>query len=169
MKKIIILLTLASAISLSTVAQKFAYVNSEDILNQVPAYKDALKQIDKLAEEWQSEISKEYNAIDRLYKTFQAESVLLTEDMRIRREEEIVDREKQVKALQKKKFGVDGELFKKRQELIKPIQQKMAEAISTMASKKALDFVLDKSANSGILFANSKLDRSQEILDALLK
>jgi len=169
MKKIIILLTLASAMSLSTVAQKFAYVNSEDILNQVPDYIDALKQIDKLAEEWQSEISKEYNAIDRLYKTFQAESVLLTEDMRIRREEEIVDREKQVKALQKKKFGVDGELFKKRQELIKPIQQKMAEAISNMASKKALDFVLDKSANSGILFANSKLDRSQEILDALLK
>lgn len=169
MKRILILITLVMAIGFSSMAQKFAYVDSEAILNQVPAYKEALKQIDALAEEWQAEISKEYNAIDRLYKNFQAESVLLTEDMRIKREEEIVDREKQVKALQKKKFGVDGELFKKRQELINPIQQKIAAAIAKMANQKAYDFVLDKSANSGILFANDKFDKSEEILNAVLK
>jgi len=89
--------------------------------------------------------------------------------MRIKREEEIVDREKQVKALQKKKFGVDGELFKKRQELINPIQQKIAEAIAKMAKQKAYDFVLDKSSNSGILFINEKFDKSEEILNAVLK
>jgi len=150
-------------------AQKFAFVDSEAVLNQIPAYKDALQKIDALAEEWQAEISKEYNAIDRLYKAFQAESVLLTDEMRIKREDEIVDRENQVKALQKQKFGVDGELFKKRQELINPIQQQISEAIAKMANQKAYDFVLDKSSNSGILFANDKLDKSEEILNAILK
>lgn len=169
MKRILILITLVMAIGFSTMAQKFAYVDSEAILNQIPAYKKALQNIDALAEEWQAEISNEYNAIDRLYKAFQAESVLLTDEMRIKREEEIVDREKQVKAMQKQKFGVDGELFKKRQEQINPIQQQIADAIEKMAKQKAYDFVLDKSSNAGILFANKKLDITEDILNAVMK
>jgi len=169
MKKAIILCTILGLLSFGVEAQKFAYVDSETILNQIPAYQEALAEIDKLAAEWQAEISKEYDAIDRLYKNFQAESVLLSESMRVQREEEIVNREKQVKQLQKQKFGVDGELFKKRQELISPIQQQISEAIAKMASQKAYDFVFDKSSNSGILFANDKLDKSEEILNAVLK
>jgi len=130
MKKAIILCTILGLLSFGVEAQKFAYVDSETVLNQIPAYQEALAEIDKLAAEWQAEISKEYDAIDRLYKNFQAESVLLSESMRV----------KEVKQLQKQKFGVDGELFTKREELIAPIQQQIYDAIENMAKQKAYDF-----------------------------
>jgi len=169
MKKAIILFTIASMLSFGVQAQKFAFVDSESVLNQIPAYNEALAEIDKLASQWQAEISKEYDAIDRLYKNFQAESVLLSESMRAKREEEIVNREKQVKQLQKQKFGVDGELFKKREELISPIQQQIYDTIEAMAKQKAYDFIFDSSSNSNILFASEEFNKSEEVLKAILK
>jgi len=169
MKKAIILCTVLGLLSFGLQAQKFAFVDSESVLNQIPAYQEALTEIDKLASQWQADISKEYDSIDRLYKDFQAESVLLSESMRIKREEEIVEREKQVKQLQKQKFGVDGELFEKREELIAPIQQKIFDAIEAMAKQKAYDFIFDSSSNSNILFASEEFNKSDEILKAILK
>jgi len=169
MKKAIILFTIASMLSFGVQAQKFAFVDSESVLNQIPAYNEALAEIDKLASQWQAEISKEYDAIDKLYKNFQAESVLLSESMRAKREEEIVNREKQVKQLQKQKFGVDGELFKKREELISPIQQQIYDTIEAMAKQKAYDFIFDSSSNSNILFASEEFNKSEEVLKAILK
>jgi len=169
MKKAIILCTILGVLGFGVQAQKFAFVDSEALLNEIPAYQEALTQIDKLAAQWQADISKEYDAIDRLYKNFQAESVLLSESMRVQREEEIVNREKQVKQLQKQKFGVDGELFKKREELIAPIQQQIYDAIEAMAKKKAYDFIFDSSSSSNILFASEEFNKSDEILKAILK
>lgn len=169
MKKAIILCTVLGLLSFGLQAQKFAFVDSESVLNQIPAYQEALTEIDKLASQWQADISKEYDSIDRLYKNFQAESVLLSESMRVKREEEIVEREKQVKQLQKQKFGVDGELFKKREELIAPIQQKIFDAIEALAKQKAYDFIFDSSSNSNILFAGEEFNKSDEILKAILK
>jgi len=167
MKKILIIFIAAMTLGLSSYAQKFVFVDTDYILNKVPAYKTALEQIDQLAEQWQGDIAKEYDAIDRMYKQYQAETVLLSETMRQNRENEIIEREKQVKAMQKSKFGVDGELFQKRQDLIRPIQESIFKAIDKMAKQKAYDFVLDKSAGNTILYGSDKYDKSDEILSNL--
>ncbi len=155
------------ALQFGAQAQKFVYVDTEYILNKIPAYKDALEQVDKLAEQWQGDIAREYDAIDEMYKRYQAESVLLTDAMKSQRENEIIEREKQVKKLQKDKFGVDGELFQKRQALIRPIQEDIFDAVEKMAKQKAYDFVFDKSSGNSMLFVNPKYDKSDEILGNL--
>lgn len=167
MKKVLIVFIAAMTLGLSSYAQKFVFVDTDYILNKVPSYQTALDQIDQLAEQWQGDIASEYDAIDKMYKQYQAETVLLSETMRQNRENEIIEREKQVKALQKAKFGVDGELFQKRQDLIRPIQESIFKAIDKMAKQKAYDFVLDKAAGNTILFASDKYDKSDEILSNL--
>src|SRR5436190_3241546 len=118
----------------NAIAQKYAYVNTEYILENIPDYKAAQQQLDNQAITWQKEIEDKYAIIDKLYKAYQAEQVLLTEEMKKRRQDEIAAKEKDVKALQKQRFGVEGDLFKKKQELIKPIQDKIYNAIKKMAT-----------------------------------
>ncbi|MBI2967326.1 MAG: OmpH family outer membrane protein [Bacteroidetes bacterium] len=148
-------------------AQKFAYVDTRYILNNIPEYKKAQDQLDKISVEWQKEIEALYAEIDRMYKSFQAEQILLTEDLRRKREDEIVSKEKQAKDLQKKRFGPEGDLFKKRQELVKPIQDKVYNAIKEMAEIKAYDFIFDKSSDLIMLHSNPKFDKSDEIIEKL--
>lgn len=147
--------------------QKFAYVDSEYILKHIPEYAAAQKQLDDLSVQWQKEIDKKYEEIERLYKAYQAEQVLLTEDMRKKREQEIVDKEKAAKEFQKLKFGYEGDLFKRRQELIKPIQDKIFDAIQKFAEEGSYGIVFDKTSELIMLYASSKLDKSDDIVTAL--
>lgn len=145
-------------------AAKFGYVDTDYMLGQIPEYKAAQSELDKTSVNWQKEIEIKFQEIDKLFKALQADAILLTDDMKLKRQNEIVNKENEAKALQKQRFGVDGELFKKRQELVKPIQDKIYNAIKTVAEKKGLGFILDKSGQVSILYANSKYDISDDVL-----
>jgi outer membrane protein len=160
-------LFLVVQICFSQGAAKFGYVDTDYILSQIPEYKAAQSELDKTSIQWQKEMEIKFNDIDKLYKAYQADAILLTDDMKKKRENEIINRETEAKELQKQRFGVDGELFKKRQELVKPIQDKVYNAIKLMAEKKAMGFILDKSGQVSILYANSKYDISDDVLTYL--
>lgn len=153
--------------SLSIFAQKFCYVDSDYILNQMPEYKTAQSKLDDIAAQWQNEIQDRYQGIDDMYKAYQADQVLLTEEQRKKREDAIISKEKELKDYQKQKFGYEGELFKKRQELIKPIQDKIYAEIQKLAKQRAYDFIFDKSSGTVMLFANEEFDQSSIILKSL--
>jgi outer membrane protein len=148
-------------------AQKSAYVDTEYILSNIPEYKAAQQQIDNISVQWQKEIEAKYNEIDKAYKAFQAEAILLTEEMKKKRENDIITKEKEAKELQKQRFGVDGDLFKKRQELVKPIQDKVYSAIKTVAEKGTYAFIFDKASDSGILYSLPRYDKSDDVLEVL--
>ena len=167
MKKIISLLVVFIAMSSVAIAQKIGYIDSEYILSNIPEYKAAQSEIDKISVDWQKEIEAKYTEIDKLYKIYQAESVLLTDDMRKKRENEIINKEKEVKELQKQRFGVDGELFNKRMELVKPIQDKVYNAVKQVAEKSGLAFIFDKAGQVSMLYSNSKYDKSEDVLNLL--
>src|SRR5688500_15417333 len=164
MKKIIFVLAIVALTAFYGKAQRIGYVDTDYILTSIPEYKAAQGEIDKLSVDWQKEIEAKYTEIDKLYKAYQADAILLTDDMKKKRENEIINKEKEVKELQKQRFGVDGELFKKRQELVKPIQDKVYNAIKVVAEKKGLGFILDKSGQISILYANTKYDISDDVL-----
>jgi outer membrane protein len=148
-------------------AQKYAYVDTEYILDNIPEYKDAQSQLDELAEEYKNEIENARTEIDRMYKAFQAEVVLMPEDIKQKKEEEIRNKEAEVKELQNKRFGLDGDLFLKREELIKPIQEKIYNAIEDIAIDKNYAFVFDKAGSLTMLYVSSKFDISDDVLDAV--
>jgi outer membrane protein len=166
-KKINFFIFFTAALSLCSYAQRFAYVDTEYILDMMPDYRSAQKQLDQLSEDWQKEIEKKQLAIDKMYKDFQAEQVLLTEDLRKKREQEIKDKEKEVRDFRNQKFGFEGQLFKKRQELIKPIQDKVFDAVQKIAKQSALDFIFAKSGELIMLYTNAKYDKSDEVLTEL--
>lgn len=166
MKKLTIILLLTIFAGLAN-AQKFAFVDTDYILDNIPEYKAAQKQLDDLSVQWQKQIEAKYAEIDKLYKAFQQEQILLTEDMKRKRENEIIQKEKEAKDFQKSKFGVDGELFKKRQELVKPLQDKVFAAIKDISTSGNFSIVFDKAGQSNILFADSKYDKSDEVLKKL--
>ena len=167
MKKLFFVLILALASAGNIFAQKTAYVDLDYILSSVPEYKSAQTQLDQISLQWQKEIETRLTEVDRLYKAFQSEEILLTQDMKKKREDEIIAKEKEAKELQKQHFGVDGDLFKKRQELVKPIQDKVYNAIKELAEKQMIAIMFNKSAELNILFANPKYDKSDEVLEAM--
>ncbi|CAN5415648.1 OmpH family outer membrane protein [soil metagenome] len=151
----------------SAFAQKYAYVNTQYILDNIPEYKAAQQQLDNVSLQWQKEIEDRYAIIDKLYKTYQAEQVLLTEEMKKRRQDEINTKEKDVKELQKQRFGFEGDLFKKKQELVKPIQDKIYNAVKKLATDGSYAVIFDKSSDLVMLYTNPKYDKSDDILLAL--
>lgn len=163
MKKIIVLIFICFS---STVlhAQKFAFIDTEYILSNIPEYKEAQKELDGLSEQWQKQVETKYKEIDKMYKDFQAEEILLTEKMKNKRREEIVIKEEEAREFQKNKFGVDGELFKKRKELIKPIQEKIYKAVRETANVGKYSIIFDKSSNLTMVYTNPKYDKSDDIL-----
>ncbi len=165
MKKIVLLSVIVLLGFSFANAQKYAYVDTEYILNNIPEYKDAQTILDDMSFQWQEEIERKLTEIDQLYKNYQAESVLLPEDVKVKRENEIIDKEKEVKDLQKKYFGKNGELFKKRQELVQPIQEKVYNAIEEISLTKNYAFVFDKAGSLSILYADAKYDISDDVLD----
>lgn len=167
MKRIILISAVVLLTAVASFAQRYAYVDTEYILNNIPEYKDAQQQLDDISAKWQNEIEKKFQKIDQLYKEFQADAALMPEDMKKQREEEIIQQEKQVRQLQQKRFGKDGDLHQKRQELIKPIQEKVYNAIEEIATEQNYAFVFDKAENPKILFANPRYDISDEVLDKM--
>ncbi len=165
MKKLIVTLAVVIAFAAASFAQKYAYVDSDYILENIPEYQDALDILDEFSIKWQKEIEEKFAEVDALYKEYQAEAVLLPEDMKRQRENEIIKKEKEAKDLQKKRFGRDGDLFAKRQELVQPIQEKVYNAIEEIAVSNNYAFVFDKAGSLTILFANSKFDLSDDVLD----
>ena len=161
------ILTLLMALSSLVYAQKFAYVDSDYILERIPEYGSAQDQIEKLSLNWQSEIEEVYQEIDLMYKKYQADKILLTQEMKNKRESDIINKEKEAKELQRKRFGPDGDLYKKRQELVKPIQDKIYNAIQDFSNEKRYDIIFDKSSNLTMLFSNPDLDKSDDILKML--
>ncbi len=167
MKKIIVLTMLVLATTFSGVAQKFAFVDSEYIRNNIPAFTAAQQQLDKLSEGWEKEVADGYAAVETMYKDYQAEVVLLSQDQKKKREEAIITKEKEVKDLQNKYFGMEGELYKKREELVKPIQDEILKAIKEISVEGSYAVIFDTSTGSNILFANPKYDLSDQVLQKL--
>ena len=153
---------IVSTLSLS--AQKFAYIDSKYVLSHMPEYVAAQKQINELSAEWQAQVEQKYTAIEQLEKSFQAEKILLTEDMKKKREADINERREEAKQYQKSKFGVEGDLFKKREELVAPIQEQIFQAIEDIASQSQYMVVFDKASHSNMLYTNPKHDISDKVL-----
>lgn len=145
--------------------QKYAYVDTEYILDNIPEFQDAQDELDELSKKWQKEIETVYAQVSEMYQKYQAESVLLPEDVKRKREDEIVKKEQEVKDLQRKYFGPEGDLFQKRQELVKPIQEKVYNAIETIATTRNYSFVFDKAGGTTMLYTNPNFDISDDVLD----
>lgn len=148
-------------------AQKYAIIDTRYILDKLPEYKEAQKQLDDIAAGWQKDIDARQAALDAMYKDYEAEQVMLSEELRKKREDQLFNKEKELRDLQRKRFGFEGDLFKKRQELIKPIQDRVYNSVQKMAVARGYDFVLDKSEGITVIFADPKLDKSEDILKDL--
>ena len=166
MKRLVIIISVM-LISLGCFAQKFAYIDTEYVLNNIPSYKSAQDQVDKLSDTWQKEVEALYAEIDKMYKTYNSEKVLLTEEMKKKREEEIMNKEKEAKDLQKKYFGQDGGLYKKRDVLVKPIQDEIFKAVKEMAIEGNYSIIFDSSSGASMLYTDPKFDKSDAILQKL--
>lgn len=166
MKKIVILLIMLSA-ALGAQAQKFALVDMEYILSNIPAYERANEQLNQTSKSWQAEVEALNNAAQTLYKNYQNESVFLSEEQKKEREQAIVNKEKEAADLKKKYFGPDGELFKKRQSLVEPIQDEIYNAVKSIATAKGFQLILDRASDEGIIFASPSIDISNEVLAKL--
>lgn len=148
-------------------SQKFAVVDTKYILENIPEYQQAQNTLDELSLQWQKELEQRYAEIDKMYKAYQNEAFLLTEEMKKKRQDEIINKEKEVKELQKKYFGTDGELFKKRQELIRPIQEKVYNAIEQIATEGNYAVIFDRAGSTTVIYVNDKFDKSDEVLQKL--
>ena len=168
MKKLIFAIVAVTLTCSVSVAQKYAFVDTEYILTNIPTYESAQDQLDQLSVAWQKEIEEVYGEIDKMYKDFQAEKVLLTEEMKIKRENDIIKKEKEAKDLQKKYFGKGGDLYKKRQELIKPIQDDIFNAVKEIADEGNYAVIFDTAAGGlSMLYTDPKYDKSDDVLEKL--
>ncbi len=167
MKKVTSIILLMSAVTLGAYAQKYAFVDSDYILNNIPSYKAAQEELDKLSEQYQSEVQALYDEIDKMYRDYQGEKVLLTDEMRTEREEAIVTKERDAKKLQNDYFGQEGLLFKKREELIKPIQDEVYNAVKEIANENGYAVIFDSSSGPTMLYTNPRYDVSDEVLKRL--
>ena len=165
MRKIFfVLLLFASA---SAMAQKFALVDMEYILKNVPAYERANEQLNQVSKKWQAEVDALTVEAQTLYKNYQSEAVFLSEEQKTQREEAIVNKEKEAAELKKKYFGPEGELYKKRESLMAPSQEEIYNAVKDISDQKGYSLILDRASDAGIIFANPKIDISNEVLTKL--
>lgn len=164
MKKIFLLATSFFLFAFVTNAQRYAVIDSKYILDKLPEYKEAQKKLDLFSEQWQQEVDQKQAAMDKMYKDYEAEQVMLSDVLKKKREDEMYNKEKELRDLQKKHFGFEGDLFRKRQELIKPIQDRVYNAVQKLAVEKLYDFILDKSEGITVIFADPKLDKSDDVL-----
>jgi outer membrane protein len=167
MKKIFFSALFMVAAASGVTAQHYCIIDSKYILEKVNDYKDAQTKLDNLSKTWQDEIDKKMTEVDKMYRSYQEEKPMLADDMRNKRQDEFVAKEKDAKDLQKQRFGYEGDLFKKRQEYVKPIQDRVFNAVQKMASAKGYDMVLDKAGGVTLFYADPKLDRSDDVLKVL--
>jgi outer membrane protein len=167
MKKFLLVLFCSFVTAASLQAQKYAIIDTKYILDKMPEYRTAQKNLDDIASGWQKEIDKLQTELDKMYKDFEAEQVMLSEDLRKKREDQLFVKEKNLRDLQRQRFGFEGDLFKKRQELIKPVQDKVYSAVQRLATQRGYDFILDKSEGITVIFADPKLEKSEDVLREL--
>jgi outer membrane protein len=167
MKKLLFIGLLVFTAAFSSFAQRYAVIDSKYILSKLPEYTEAQQKLDQFSKMWQQEIDQKSAELDKMYKDYDAEKVMLSDDLKKKREDEIYNKEKALRYLQRQRFGYQGDLFKKREELIKPIQDKVYNAIQKLAVAKLYDFILDKSDGITVIFADPKLDKSDDVLKEL--
>lgn len=167
MRKISFIIGLMVLSSAMAVAQKYAFVDTEYIRKNIPAFTTAQEQLDNLSKQWEKEVADGYAVVEQMYKSYQNEAPLLSQDMKVKREEAIINKEKEMKELQNKYFGMEGDLFKKREELVKPIQDEILKAIKDIAVEGSYAVIFDSAAGGNILFANPKFDISDQVLEKL--
>lgn len=167
MKKLLFLFFLSLFVSGTSFAQRFAYVDSKYILENMPAFKEAQTELNALSKKWQETIEAKKQEIDRLESAYEAEKILLTPDMKGKREKEISEKKQEALEYQKEKFGVEGELFQKRKELIQPLQDEIFNEIKKLAEDRSYAVIFDKGTNSNMLYSNPKYDKSESILRKL--
>lgn len=153
--------------SIEVNAQKYAVIDTRYILEKIPDYANAQKELDMIAANWQKEIDALQSELDKMYKDYEAEQVMLSEDLRKKREDQLFVKEKTLRDLQRQRFGFEGDLFKKRQQLIKPVQDKVFNAVQKLAVQRGYEFILDKSEGITVIFADPKLDKSEDVLREL--
>ena len=165
--KTLFLLIVTLTTSISTYSQKFAYVDSDYILSKMTEFAQAEEKIDDFSKEWQSEIELAYEEVEQMYRDYQSEQVLLTSEMKTKREEAIMEKEKSVQSLQQKYFGNNGDLYKKRQDLIKPIQDRIFDAVQQLAASNKYSIIFDASSDLIMLYSNPDLDKSDKVLELM--
>ena len=147
--------------------QKFAYVDSDYILSNIPEYADAQEELNTISTQWENEIKAIYDRVSEMYRKYQTEMVLLSEDQKRAREQEIINKEQEAKNLQMQYFGSDGQIYQKRTELIQPIQEKIYTALSEVAQIKGYTFIFDMATGTSVLWASERADISDDVLDQL--
>lgn len=167
MKKVWVLASFLCLLFMSADAQRYAVLDTKFILDRLPEYKDAQKQLDQLSEAWQKELDGLQVKLDKMYRDYEAEQIMLSNELKKKREDELFNMEKELRDMQRQRFGYEGDLFKKRQELIKPIQDRVYNAVEKLAVERGYDFILDKSEGITVIFADPKLDRSEDVLKML--
>lgn len=167
MKRLLIIAISMLLASATVSAQRYAIIDTKYILDKMPEYKDADKHLTETSGQWQKEIDDKQAQLNTMYHNYDAEQVMLTDDLKKKREDQLFNMEKEIRDLQKKRFGFEGDLFKERQKLVKPVQDKVYNAIQKMAVNRGYDFVLDKSEGITVIFADPKLDKSEEVLKEL--
>ena len=164
MKKLLIIMALVITSTVSTFAQKYALIDLDYILKNIPAYEMANEQLEQISKKWQSEVEAKVKEVENMYKNYQAEQVFLSAEMKTKKEEAILAKEKEAQELRKKYFGPEGELFKKRESLIAPIQDDIYQAVKTISEEKGYMMVLDRASSDNIIFASPKIDISNDVL-----
>jgi outer membrane protein len=167
MKKKVLLFVFLIAFGATAMAQKYAYIDTEYVLENIPAYNAAQEQLDQISKQYQKELETMHADIEQMYQDFQAEAVLLSEEMKRKREDVIISKEKEYKDLQRKYFGREGDLFKKRQGLIKPIQDDVFNAVQELANEGSYAVIFDKAGSLTMLYTNPKYDLSDQVLEKL--
>ena len=167
MKKLLLSFVFIACIAGVSQAQRYAIIDSKYILDKIPEYQASQGKLDQFSALWQQELDQKQTAMDKMYKDYDAEQVMLPDNLKKKREDELYNKEKELRDLQRQRFGFEGDLFRKRQELIKPIQDRVYNAVQSLAVEKQYDFILDKSEGITVIFADPKLDKSDDILKKL--
>lgn len=167
MRKLFIITVILLFAAATSYAQKFAFIDSEYILENIPSYKASQEQLDQLSAQYQKELESMHAEVEQMYKDFQSESVLLSDEMKRKREDVIITKEKEYKDLQRKYFGREGDLFKKRQGLVKPIQDDVFNAIQEIANEGNYAVIFDKANGITLIYTNPKFDLSDQVLAKL--
>ena len=167
MKKILPIVLSFALFTISAYSQRYAIIDTKYILGKMPDYVDADKKLQTVSEQWQKEIDNNQAELDKMYKDYDAEKFMLSDDLKKKREDELFNKEKEVRDLQKRRFGYQGDLFKEREKLVKPLQDKVYNAVQKIAVARGYDFILDKSEGITVIFADPKLDKSDDVLREL--
>lgn len=167
MKKALFLLALVCCLASANAQQRYGFIDTEYILNAIPEYKSAQEQLDKMSLQWQREIEKLYVEIEEMQGKFRADQVFLSPEMREKREKEIAEKEAVAQKLQQKYFGRNGDLYKKRQELVKPIQDEIYDAVKDIAKAGNYGMIVDRANGPVVIYYNAKFDLSNKVLSKM--